>query len=81
MNTHTTTVLATFIQRQADVLRDTVKEIEASPEVCHNHYDRYMLLISECNKIKHSTKLWAVVLIKAGANVPGVEAAVNILGN
>ena len=78
---NTTEVLHTFIARQADVLRSTVQEIEKSPEVCHNHYDQYMLLIQQCNEIKHSTKLWAVVLIKAGANVPGVEAAVNIIGN
>lgn len=74
-----TQVLQSFIDNQANVLKETVQEIESAPMQCKGHYDKYMLLIGECNKIKHSTKLWALVLLRAGANPEGVHAAVKLL--
>lgn len=63
----------------ADDLRDTVKEIEGSPEMTQGHYGRYMSVISMlADGNVRMGRIIARALIEAGANRQGVQSALRV---
>jgi hypothetical protein len=57
-----------------------VKQIEASLKTTQNHYGQYMALISMlCKGDPVTGKVYALAMIKAGANPSGVGSALKLL--
>jgi RNA binding exosome subunit len=76
----TTEKLNEMIAELAEVFWTEVTQIEASLKTTQNHYGKYMALISMlCKNDPVLGKVYALALIKAGANPLGVKSALKLL--
>jgi RNA binding exosome subunit len=76
----TTEKLNEMIAELADAFAPEVKQIEASFKTTQNHYGKYMSLISMlCKGDPVTGKVYALAMIKAGANPSGVGSALKLL--
>lgn len=67
-------------QSIAERIKPIVDEIHSKQPTGKNYYSDYMLLISQMKEARPTvpTSFWGIVLLKAGCNVNGVEAAVKL---
>lgn len=64
----------------AEGLKPIVNDIHNNQPTGLNYYPEYMVLISQMKESRPQipVKFWGIVLLKAGCNVNGVEAAVKL---
>ena len=67
--------------QSANVLAETVQEIESRPETTQNHYGDYMALLAKLIERKKTPMFWALCLVVAGANKQGVQDAIRSMGH
>lgn len=69
--------MTTDINQVIEDLKPIVAEIEKSPATTKGRYDRYMIILSKFPPTKR--RVFAAILIKAGANEYGVTSALSLL--
>ena len=64
----------------AEGIKPIIESIHNGQPTGKDYYPEYMVLISQMKESKPQipVKFWGIVLIKAGCNVNGVEAAVRL---
>lgn len=73
--------LVSVIQSMAADLRPEVAKIESAPPTTKDHYGDYMAIISHLAKgSAFNAMVTASALRLAGANAPGLTAAMRVLG-
>jgi len=70
--------LNTLINDLASDFAPVVKDIESKREMTKGHYGEYMQLLGMANGDKVKGNLFALAMIKAGANTAGVGSALKI---
>ena len=66
------------ILKLSDDLKEIVTEIETSPKVHQDNYDKYLVLLSKVT-CPNMREIMRVALFIAGANRDGVNAAMRLL--
>ena len=79
--TQHTPKLDALIADLANDLREMVEKIEARPMTTRGHYGDYMSLISSTTSDRPTARIVALALKEAGANVQGVQDALQICGH
>jgi hypothetical protein len=69
-----------LIDDLASDMKDAVTQIESGFKTTQNNYGRYMQLLSTLAKNKAEGQVFALALIKAGANRQGVSSALQVMG-
>lgn len=70
--------LETLIAGLVSDFAPVVKEIESSMATTKNHYGRYMAILSMANGNKQHAQIFAIALVRAGANGQGVQDALRV---
>jgi hypothetical protein len=65
------------IDKAVQEMKPLVESLEAMPATTKDHYGNYMRLLSDIPKERR--KVFAMILIKAGANYNGVAWALRLL--
>lgn len=73
--------LTKLIDELAGDFKPAVQKIEAKIPTTRNHYGDYMGLISSLAKTKQHAQLFAMAMIKAGANRQGIGDALKVMGH